>query len=799
MLIALSKAVSSRTARRAVSASHPLSTILTKKFRFLRDNTVRNRRNLSLGTEEEANEIINSIKNESALPSVVYLYDDAGSNLFEDITNTKEYYLTSTELSILQDNAYHMARYKDEGHFSSRGFKNSLIELGAGSGKKIHPLLDALQGISKSAKAKCSYVPADYSGSALEENVQVYNKNRKNIEYFQGTHEEALSSLSTRPGRKTWAYLGSSLGNYLDPVPFLKNLAAHCGPRDRVLLGIDLATKEGGKPVQVINAAYNDSGGVTSRFILNSLSVVNEVAGLDFDEDKFRLVSEYNHEKDAVEMFAECTVACRVTANNGEELVRSLKPGDSIFIEQSGKFTETKIQNMIEHANFMQTRRWSDEKGYFSIIELGPNLPRHATKLSEFIFKDLVGTEKLFHQPLLLRNSFAFYWGLLTAFTDRVALQLPGRDNERLIFEQVADKPTSIHRHSPIFQSWPTSKEIETYSNQVAAALCDKISAEGVTREILLSLEHAEMLHETLMHTLIHSSEKREKKNPLVHPFSEFTLPPTTKRTALSEVSVRIASSQVHLGASPEQEAAAGFVWDNELPRRKATVDSFKCAVCPITNAEFSEFVGDGGYTKSNFWDDNEVNQKVVASNGTGGWDWICREGLERPLFWESSGIRTLNGVVPYQDAGDWPVVISLFEAAAYCQWRGNGARIMTEPEYHALFSGEEDYNDAARRGNNNWQYQGVVSVGTMNDANNKGIRDLVGNGWEWTSTVFDSFKGFKPLYDYQEYSAAFIDGTHFVLKGASPFTGTLVQRMSFRNWYQPNYRYPIAKFRVVE
>mmetsp|Transcript_5237 Transcript_5237/g.7528 ORF Transcript_5237/g.7528 Transcript_5237/m.7528 type:complete len:398 (+) Transcript_5237:111-1304(+) len=331
------------------------------------------------GTDQESNEIINSIKYNSALPSVVYLYDDFGSDLFELITKTEDYYPTRTEASILENNATEMARFDDETDGDTRNFNHSIIELGAGSGKKLPPLLDALAKIPKGATAKCTYIPTDYSSSALEENVNVYHKGRENVEPFCGTHNEAFAKLSVRSGRKTWAYFGNTLGNEDDPVPFLKTLAAHCGPQDRVFLGIDLATNDG-KPVEVINRAYNDSEGVTSRFILNSLSVVNRIAGLDFKEDNFKLHSKYNHKNHAVEMFAECIEPCLVTADNGMEPVRNFKKGDRLFVEKSGKFTDSKIKSMLRDSGFVQNRNWTDERGFYSVLEVVPNVPKTATK-----------------------------------------------------------------------------------------------------------------------------------------------------------------------------------------------------------------------------------------------------------------------------------------------------------------------------------------------------------------------------------------------------------------------------------
>ena len=84
------------------------------------------------------------------------------------------------------------------------------------------------------------------------------------------------------------------------------------------------------------------------------------------------------------------------------------------------------------------------------------------------------------------------------------------------------------------------------------------------------------------------------------------------------------------------------------------------------------------------------------------------------------------------------------------------------------------------------------------NGASAWGVEDLVGNGWEWTSTTFDGFRGFKPMASYPIYSTDFFDGQHYVLKGASPSTARDLIRRSFRNWFRPNYPYLYATFRVA-
>ena len=251
-------------------------------------------------------------------------------------------------------------------------------------------------------------------------------------------------------------------------------------------------------------------------------------------------------------------------------------------------------------------------------------------------------------------------------------------------------------------------------------------------------------------------------------------------------------------------------MWDNELPAQPAIqVPSFRIGATPITNAEFLEFVEDGGYEQSEFWTSNPISQAVAKQGSRDSWSWLSDTGMSAPTLWDkdySKGnfVRTpCNGASILQISADWPAMVTLYEAAAFCQWKGNGACILSETEFHAVFGRSMMFNAAARQGNNNWKYR-TYPVGTMDDGvrihenQADAVHDMVGNGWEWTSTVFNGLEGFSPMATYPEYSTDFFDGKHFVLKGASPYTSQRLQRLSFRNFFQPNYAFVHAKFRVA-
>jgi formylglycine-generating enzyme required for sulfatase activity len=219
-------------------------------------------------------------------------------------------------------------------------------------------------------------------------------------------------------------------------------------------------------------------------------------------------------------------------------------------------------------------------------------------------------------------------------------------------------------------------------------------------------------------------------------------------------------------------------------------VPAFEIDVLPVTNANFLAFVNAGGYANRELWSEE-------------GWTWLQSERVQHPAFWlppdtSDIGHRT-SDIGSWQWRGmfeaiplpaDWPVYVSHAEASAYARWRGR--RLMTEAEWHRAAEG-------ASAGHVDFAGFDPIAVGSHpQTASLHGVHDLIGNGWEWTSTVFAPFEGFVPMRSYPEYSADFFDGRHYVMKGASPATARELTRPSFRNWFRGNYPYVYAKFRTA-
>jgi formylglycine-generating enzyme required for sulfatase activity len=215
------------------------------------------------------------------------------------------------------------------------------------------------------------------------------------------------------------------------------------------------------------------------------------------------------------------------------------------------------------------------------------------------------------------------------------------------------------------------------------------------------------------------------------------------------------------------------FGWDNEFPRCEADVPAFEISRYKVTNAQYLRFVLDGG--------------------------------LPPPFWRERDGRWWLHGM--FKDVplpADAPVYATQRQAAAYAAWAG--AALPSEAQWQrAAYGNHEraypwgDADPAPARGHFDFAGWDPVSV-TAHPAGASalGVEQMLGNGWEWTSTPFAGFDGFTPRAYYPGYSANFFDGEHWVLKGASPRTARCLLRPSFRNWFRGDYPFAYTAFRVV-
>jgi ergothioneine biosynthesis protein EgtB len=330
---------------------------------------------------------------------------------------------------------------------------------------------------------------------------------------------------------------------------------------------------------------------------------------------------------------------------------------------------------------------------------------------------------------------------------------------------------------------WPPRDEVRAFARAcdeaVLAALAGFSPTAQAIEGLFTALEHEAMHQETLLY-MWHRIPSASKRPP-----SRSALRRDRARP-VARASVSVGAGLAVLGA---ERSSVAFGWDNEFDAHEVNVPAFDVDVLPVTNAEFLEFLNDRGYERRDLWSDES-------------WEWIQAERISHPAFWlpaDRPPSSSLRPPQPWLWRGmfetlplplDWPVYVSQAEASAYARWKGR--RLMTEAEWHRAAEG-------ATAGHADFADYDPVPAGSHPETGSvHGVHDLIGNGWEWTSTIFAPFDGFTPMRSYPEYSADFFDGRHFVLKGASPVTARELIRPSFRNWFRGNYPYVYAKFRTV-
>jgi iron(II)-dependent oxidoreductase len=419
----------------------------------------------------------------------------------------------------------------------------------------------------------------------------------------------------------------------------------------------------------------------------------------------------------------------------------------------------------------------------------------------------LVRPEGLTQRPIPERHRLIFYLGHLEAFDwnliARGALDLPSFHSgfDRLFAFGIDPVSGNLPTDQPA--DWPPLGEIQRYKETVRDNL-DRSLVEALGRaDAPQPIADGTLLHVAIEHRLMHA----ETIAYLLHELSyEDKYPQPAANTSDSEAapsSVSIPAGAATLGrprTPAENEAsqnAAAFGWDNEYEEQRVFVPAFGIGTYPVTNGEFLAFVRAGGYEERGLW-------------ATEDWEWNATKGIEHPHFWVRRGdawdYRGMFARFPLPLS--WPVYVSHAEASAYARWAGKS--LPTEAQWHRAAygtrSGSErwypwgDETPEPRRGNFDFARWEPAPVGAHPaGASSFGVADLLGNGWEWTSTFFSPFPGFRPFPFYPGYSADFFDGRHYVMKGGSPRTAAIMLRRTFRNWFQPRYPYVYAKFRCVE
>ncbi len=278
-----------------------------------------------------------------------YFYDAYGSRLFEAICQQPEYYLTRTEAQMLRTHAADIVR-------QTAGA--ALVELGSGSSVKTRLLFDEYQ----CQDHHLHYVPVDISAAMLEETARglLADYPTMSIEALVTDYLEGLTALpNTRP--RLVLFLGSNLGNFspTEQTELFQHLATSLHPGDQFLLGLDLR-----KPVEIIEAAYNDAAGVTADFNLNILRHINRALQADFNLAQFSHLAFYNRGLHQIEMHLKSEVAQEVTIA-ALNLTVSFRVGETIHTEISRKFDAQEVRAQLTGHGFQFQSQWTDPDHLF--------------------------------------------------------------------------------------------------------------------------------------------------------------------------------------------------------------------------------------------------------------------------------------------------------------------------------------------------------------------------------------------------------------------------------------------------
>lgn len=367
------------------------------------------------------------------------------------------------------------------------------------------------------------------------------------------------------------------------------------------------------------------------------------------------------------------------------------------------------------------------------------------------------------------RHRLIFYLGHVEAFDwNQIARWTLGKASFHEEFDQLFEAGID-----PAFgtlpcdqpSDWPVIDDVLAYNRRVRKEIDCSID-DAPTDMLHIAIEHRWMHVETTAF-IVHHLPQAAKLVPqlAVSPVSPVSPPPVHEM-------IEIPEGTATLGCHSSDQ----FGWDNEFDGFEAIVPEFSISKYKVTNLQYLQFVHDGAVP---------------------------------PPFWVQRGdawfLRTMFGECPLPH--DWPVYVSQREAQAYALWAGMA--LPTEAQFHraayGTMDGEERMypwgNEAPQgfHGNFGLKRWDPVSV-TAHPVGESdfGVAQLVGNGWEWTSTLFHPFEGFTPHDTYPGYSARFFDQDHYVVKGAGPQTATCLLRRSFRNWFRPNYPYAHVGFRCV-
>lgn len=413
----------------------------------------------------------------------------------------------------------------------------------------------------------------------------------------------------------------------------------------------------------------------------------------------------------------------------------------------------------------------------------------------ELLYSQLKSDEVFYHRGDPLRHVLLFYLGHTAVFFINklfLAKLISSRINPSFesIFAIGVDEMSWDDLNEKNY-NWPSVSDVRAYRNEAKKIILECIENQPLHLPIcwndpfwiiIMGIEH-ERIHLETSSVLIRQLPLDEV---LANQFGQIC---TSTGDAPLNSFINVIGSEVHLG-KPKNHPFYG--WDNEYGTYTEAVSNFLASKFLVSNAEFLEFVTDGGYSHSEFWTEE-------------GWHWCTYKQAKMPLFWrEQSGVFKLRLVaqeipMPW----NWPAEVNYLEAKAFCNWKSakenKHFRLLTEAEWYKLTEHCQLTDlDNSKKALGNYNLEHFASPCPVDMFAFGDFYDLMGNVWQWTETPITGFPGFEvhPLYD--DFSTPTFDGKHNLIKGGSWIStgneATYHARYAFRRHF-----YQHAGFRIVQ
>jgi 5-histidylcysteine sulfoxide synthase len=421
-----------------------------------------------------------------------------------------------------------------------------------------------------------------------------------------------------------------------------------------------------------------------------------------------------------------------------------------------------------------------------------------AWQIEDSLMKSLINPETFYTNPDPLRNLLIFYLGHSAVFYINKLIRV-GLLNQRLNsrFESLFEIGVDPEKSDEIASIFDGLRQVQVtavweYREQVYDAISELINnltniALPINQEhplwaLMMAIEH-QYIHIETSSMLIRQLPVDTLQRP-----DSWQYAPANGYTKTNEM-LEVMGGAVRLG-KPQDSHMYG--WDIEYGDRLVHVETFQASKYLITNAEFLDFVKDGGYENQDYWHEQS-------------WTWKVQHNVQAPKFWiadaDSYKYRAMfdEMAMPF----DFPVEVNHYEAIAYCRWKGNHTRLISEAEWYLATYGASDYlppqaGDSSSF-NLNLKFASPSPVGYLEEAKSRlGLYDLRGNVWEWLSDHLTPLTGYQPHYLYESYSASYFDTKHNMMAGGSWITSGTEACKYYRNWFRPNF-YQHAGFRIVQ